>query len=103
MAGVTAIARDLGVPARAVGLPLRTVLAFDIADPLVRRLARTLAAQVLLQNGVLSFRGFMLPSASHRERELDETLNAYERALTAVARALPRGTFADVLEIPEVV
>lgn len=103
MDGVTAIARELGVPARAVGLPLRTVLAFDIADPLVRRLARTLAAQTLLQNGVLCFRGFMLPSASHGERELEETLAAYRRALTGVARALERGTFADVLEIPEVV
>jgi glutamate-1-semialdehyde 2,1-aminomutase len=103
MDGITAAARDAGVPARAVGLPLRSVLAFEIADPLVRRLARTLAAQVLLQNGVLCFRGFMLPSASHGERELAETLTAYEAALSAVARALGRGTFADVLEIPEVV
>jgi glutamate-1-semialdehyde aminotransferase len=103
MDGVTAIAHDVGAPLRVAGLPLRMVPAFDIADPLVRRLARTLLAQELLRSGVLCFRGFMLPSASHGERELTQTLAAYRGALAAVTRALERGTFADVLEIPEVV
>jgi glutamate-1-semialdehyde aminotransferase len=103
MRAITELARSLGVPARVVGLPMRMVLAFEIEDPGLRRLARTLAAQELLHGGVLCFRGFMLPSASHGEREFEETLTAYGRALTAVARALERGSFAADLEIPEVV
>jgi glutamate-1-semialdehyde 2,1-aminomutase len=103
MDAVTELCRTHGVPARVVGLPVRMVLAFEIADESVRRLARTLAAQELLRAGVLCFRGFMLPSAAHGEAELAQTLEAYELALQAVRRALERGSLAEELEIPEVV
>jgi glutamate-1-semialdehyde 2,1-aminomutase len=91
-----------GVPLAMSGLPVRMVPAFQIDDVRRRTLARTLLQQELLKAGIVSFRGFMLPSAAHGEREFEQTLAAFDRALPVVRRALETDGFARVLEVPEI-
>jgi glutamate-1-semialdehyde 2,1-aminomutase len=102
MEGINTLCDDLGLPARVIGLPLRMVFAFRLENPRRQILARTLLQQELLKGGILCFRGFMLPSAAHGELELEQTLEAYSRALQVVARALERDSFVTLLEIPEI-
>jgi hypothetical protein len=63
---------------------------------------RTLLQQELLQRGVLTFRGFMLPSVAHGEEELGLTLEAFRGALQRVQEVADEGSFARHLEIPPV-
>jgi glutamate-1-semialdehyde 2,1-aminomutase len=103
MLGVDELGARLGVAGRMVGLPFRMVYRFDEPDDARRTLLRTLLQQELLKSGVLSFRGFLLPSAAHGEPELDRTLSAYELALRRVRDVASRGYLEEALEIPPVV
>jgi len=99
-AGVGEICRDLGVDGALTGVPYR--MAFRFGDPDERRRAhkRTLLAQELAKNGVLTFRGVMLPSTAHGDREIEETLLAFRSALDVVRRASTEESFVSHLEIP---
>src|SRR5262249_26946281 len=69
--GVNRLSRELGVGGRMAGLPYRMVYQFLEPDPERRALKRTLLIQELLKQGVLTFRGFLLPSLAHGEEELE--------------------------------
>ena len=101
--GVDERCRAHGVPAALVGPPVRMVLSFrePDADRIVQM--RTLVQQELLRAGVLTYRGFMLPSLAHDEAALQQTLAGFDRALAAVARARHEDVFAPYLDMPAVV
>lgn len=97
---VNALSRELGVAGGMIGVPFRLIYRFDEPDPDVRVLKRTLLQQELLRRGVLTFKGFMLPSLAHGEKELDETVSAFWGALLQVQEAASGGAFVQRLEIP---
>jgi glutamate-1-semialdehyde 2,1-aminomutase len=100
MAGVDRISEELGVEGQMAGLPYRMVYRFNEPDAGRRAQMRTLLQQFLLQEGILTFRGFMLPSLAHGDKELDETLVAFRRALARVQHVAAAGSFVSELEIP---
>ncbi len=63
-----------GVDARALGPPFRFTLAFGGADAGRARARRTLFVQELLKAGVLTYKGFMLPSFAHDDQALHAAL-----------------------------
>jgi glutamate-1-semialdehyde 2,1-aminomutase len=81
---------------RCVGLPCRTMVAFDseAVDPL---LAKSFLQQELIRHGVL-FSGFHNMSLSHGPEEIAEVTRAYEAALESFASAHRRGTLASELQ-----
>lgn len=102
-AGVNEVSRELGVDGEVVGRPYRSVYRFNDRDEALRALKRTLLQQELAKGGVLTFRGFMLPSLGHTEIEVEETVLAFRSALATVDRVSKENTFASELEIPLVV
>jgi glutamate-1-semialdehyde aminotransferase len=100
--GVNERCADLGVAAEVIGPPFRMVLSFAEPDPGRASLMRTLVQQELLRAGVITYRGFMLPSLAHDEQALEQTLAAFERALGLLARAAREDSFARHLEIPPI-
>jgi glutamate-1-semialdehyde aminotransferase len=100
MAGANRLSEELGIDGQMVGLPYRMVYRFNEPDVVRRSHMRTLLQQFLLQEGILAFRGFMLPSLAHGDRELEETLAAFRRALARVQRVAADGSFVSELEIP---
>jgi glutamate-1-semialdehyde 2,1-aminomutase len=101
--GIDRLSRELGVAGRMIGLPYRMVYRFDEPDAGRRALKRTLLIQELLQQGVLTFRGFLLPSLAHGDEELDRTLAAFRAALRRVREADAADSLVRELEIPLVV
>jgi glutamate-1-semialdehyde 2,1-aminomutase len=101
--GVTRLSEELGIVGRMIGRPYRMVYEFLEPDVALRGLKRTLLIQELMKRGVLTFRGFLLPSLAHGEEELTLTLAAYEGALRVVRDAGADGSFARRLEVPLVV
>jgi len=99
---VDALSRDAGVAGRLVGLPFRLVYRFDEPDSRRRTLMRTLLQQELLLNGVMTFRGYMLPSLAHGEAELEVTVAAFDAALARVREVAEADDFANALEIPPI-
>lgn len=100
--GVNRVSRELGVSGSMKGMPIRMIYCFDEADPVRRRALRTLLQQELLQRGVLTFTGFMLPSFAHADAELDLVIAAFHGALKTVQYVAATGRFAKHLEIPPV-
>ncbi|MCX6609046.1 MAG: aminotransferase class III-fold pyridoxal phosphate-dependent enzyme [Acidobacteria bacterium] len=98
--GIDGASRAVGAKGRMVGLPIRMIYCFSETDPLQRRLRRTLRQQELLQRGVLTFLGFMLPSLAHGEAALAEVIAAYGGALARVEEVAAENSFARYLEIP---
>jgi len=98
--GVDDLSRELGIAGALVGLPFRMAYRFDEPDPRVRAEKRTLLQQELLLEGVLTFRGMMLPSVAHGEPELDRTLTAFRSALTRVRDAAAQNRLGSQVEIP---
>jgi glutamate-1-semialdehyde 2,1-aminomutase len=98
--GVNAISREVGVAGKMVGTAFRMIYCFDEPNYLRRRLKRTLLQQELLQRGVLTFVGYMLPSAAHGEAEMDQVLGAFRGALEQVEMAAAARSFAPFMEIP---
>jgi glutamate-1-semialdehyde 2,1-aminomutase len=97
---VNEVSHQIGVDGEIVGLPYRMVYRFNDRDLKLRTLKRTLLQQELVKSGVLTFRGFMLPSVAHTESELDETVAAFRSALATVDRVANEDSFATALEIP---
>jgi glutamate-1-semialdehyde 2,1-aminomutase len=102
MEEVNRVSRELGIAGGMRGLPIRMIYCFDEADPARRRVLRTLLQQELLQRGVLTFMGFMLPSFAHGDAELDQVVAAFQGALRTVRDVSASGRFAKHLEIPPV-
>jgi glutamate-1-semialdehyde aminotransferase len=100
MEEVTRLSKELGVAGSMIGQPYRMVYRFEEPDRERCSLKRTLLKQELMKRGVLTFRGFLLPSLAHGEEELALTLNAYRAALGVVRDADTDGSFARRLEVP---
>ncbi|MET0555794.1 MAG: aminotransferase class III-fold pyridoxal phosphate-dependent enzyme [Vicinamibacteria bacterium] len=101
--GVDERCRAHGVPAALVGPPVRMVLSFREPDAERVVQMRTLVQQELLRAGVITYRGFLLPSLAHDEDALRQTLSGFDRALGAVARARSEDAFARYLDMPAVI
>jgi glutamate-1-semialdehyde aminotransferase len=102
MEGVNGISRELGLDGKLIGLPFRMAYAFREPEPTRRMLMRTLLHQELLGRGILTFRGFMLPSLAHGDAELTQTLEAFRAALRLVREAADADDFERHLEIAPV-
>ena len=100
MAAVTQVSHELSVAGSMIGQPYRMVFRFEEPDRERCTLKRTLLKQELLKRGVLTFRGFLLPSLAHGEEELALTLHAYREALGVVRDSDTDGSFARRLEMP---
>jgi glutamate-1-semialdehyde aminotransferase/predicted aldo/keto reductase-like oxidoreductase len=99
---ITTLSWELGLAGKMVGMPYRMVYKFLEQDNERRCLKRTLLIQELMKRGVLTFRGFMLPSLAHGEEELAFTVAAFDGALRVVREADASGSYARWLEIPPI-
>lgn len=99
-AAVNQLGRDIGTPAELTGPPFRMNLIFKEPDSRRVVLMRTLVQQELLKKGVLTYRGFMLPSFAHDDEAFRETLDAFQHALAVLARAEREDAYAKYLEMP---
>jgi glutamate-1-semialdehyde 2,1-aminomutase len=97
------LAHEHGIDGAMTGPPFRTVFKFNEPDGTRRALLRTLFQQELLKQGILTFRGFMLPSFAHRDGELATTLEAFDAAMRRVNSAAKDNSFIRHLEIPLIV
>jgi glutamate-1-semialdehyde 2,1-aminomutase len=97
---INQLSRELSVPGHMMGVPFRLIYRFDEPDPLRRVLMRTLLQQELLQRGVLTYKGFMLPAIAHGAQEMAQTVSAFRGALTRVQEVAANGTFVRHLDIP---
>jgi glutamate-1-semialdehyde aminotransferase len=95
--------RVAGLDGELIGPPYRMVYRFNEPDADRRALMRTLLKQELLKRGVMTFRGFMLPSAAHGDPELEQTAAAFESALRRVRDVADADDFERHLEIPPVI
>jgi glutamate-1-semialdehyde 2,1-aminomutase len=95
--------QSAGIDGELIGPPYRMVYRFNEPDGNRRALMRTLLKQELLKRGVMTFRGFMLPSAAHGDLELEQTAEAFESALRRVRDIADADDFERHLEIPPVI
>jgi glutamate-1-semialdehyde aminotransferase len=102
MEGIDALCRRHKIAAKMEGLPIRTVLRFTPAshDPARGPLIRTFLQQQLLQHGLVTFRGFMMPTAAHSQEDLTDTLSIFDRSLKALREAELAHTLVQQLELP---
>ena len=98
--GIDERCRAAGVAAEVIGPPFRMVLRFAASDPARVVLMRTLLQQELVRAGVLTYKGFMLPSLAHDDDALEQALQAYDGALRLLARAIREDQFVRYLEVP---
>jgi glutamate-1-semialdehyde aminotransferase len=97
---INQLSRDLNVRGEMIGVPFRMIYRFDEPDPQQRVLMRTLLQQELLQRGILTYKGFMLPSMAHGALEMEQTVSAFRGALTRVQAVAADGAFVRHLDIP---
>jgi glutamate-1-semialdehyde aminotransferase len=97
---INRLSRDLAVHGEMIGVPFRMIYKFGEPDPQRRVLMRTLLQQELLQRGILTYKGFMLPSLAHGPLEVEQTVSAFRGALTRVQEVAAAGAFVRHLEIP---
>ena len=95
--------RSAGIDGGLIGPPFRMVYLFNEPDDSRRMLMRTLLKQELLKRGVMTFRGFMLPSTAHGDSELEQTAGAFEAALRRVRDVADANDFERHLEIAPVI
>ena len=95
--------KSAGIDGGLIGPPFRMVYLFNEPDDNRRMLMRTLLKQELLKGGVMTFRGFMLPSTAHGELELEQTAEAFEAALRRVRDVADANDFERHLEIAPVI
>jgi glutamate-1-semialdehyde aminotransferase len=97
---INELSRDLNVHGEMIGIPFRMIYRFNEPDAQTRVLLRTLLQQELLQRGILTYKGFMLPSLAHGTLEVEQTLSAFRGALTHVQEVAAEQAFVRHLEIP---
>ena len=102
MSRFNALCQRHGIAARMEGLPIRMVPRFEHAPDDAARgpLARTYLQQQLLQRGLVSFRGFMMPTAAHSQEDLEETICIFDESLKALRQAEVEDTLVRQLELP---
>lgn len=89
---------ELKVPAKMVGLPIRMTLAFENINDAT--LMRTFIQQQLLLQGILCYRGLMIPSYAHSDVDLELTLKAYRFAFESLHEAMMHDNLLQQIEIP---
>jgi glutamate-1-semialdehyde aminotransferase len=97
---VNQLSRELDVAGSLIGVPFRMIYKFDEPDAQRRVLMRTLLQQELLQRGILTYKGFMLPSLAHGAPEIEQTVSAFRVALMRVQQVVSDDSFVQHLEIP---
>ena len=97
---INQLSLDLNVRGELIGVPFRMIYKFDEPDAQQRTLMRTFLQQELLQRGVLTYKGFMLPSLAHGAPEIEQTVTAFRGALTRVQEVAADGALVRHLEIP---
>jgi len=97
---VNRVSRELAVDGEMIGAPFRMIYVFHEADPLQRSLKRTLLQQELLQRGILTYQGYMLPSTAHGDAEMEETIRSFREALQRVQEISSEQSFVRHLDIP---
>ena len=97
---VNLLSRELNVEGEMIGAPFRMIYRFHESDELQRALKRTLLQQELLQRGILTFQGYMLPSTAHGEIEMEQTISAFRGALKRVQEVSSEQAFVRYLDIP---
>jgi glutamate-1-semialdehyde 2,1-aminomutase len=97
---INQLSRDLNVRGEMIGVPFRMIYRFDEPDPQQRVLMRTLLQQELLQRGILTYKGFMLPCLAHGALEREQTVSAFRGALTRVQEVAADRAFVRHLDIP---
>jgi glutamate-1-semialdehyde aminotransferase/predicted aldo/keto reductase-like oxidoreductase len=97
---INLLSRELNVQGEMIGVPFRMLYRFHESDELQRSLKRTLLQQELLQRGILTFQGYMLPSTAHGEMELEQTISAFRGALKHVQEVSSEQAFVRYLDIP---
>jgi glutamate-1-semialdehyde aminotransferase len=97
---INCLSQELGVQGEMIGVPFRMIYRFDEPDGHRRVLMRTLLQQELLQRGILTYKGFMLPSIAHGEMEMEQTISAFRSALKRVQEVASEQAFVRNLEIP---
>jgi glutamate-1-semialdehyde 2,1-aminomutase len=102
MEGIDALCRRHNIAARMEGLPIRMVLRFAPTpdDAALGPLRRTFLQQQLLQRGLVSFRGFLMPTAAHSQEDLTDTLCIFDESLKALREAELAHTLVKQLELP---
>lgn len=96
--GFRAVAARLGVPAQCVGYPVHPKVVIRHASEQTERLLMSLFLQETARRGVIfHFAGFNV-SLSHREADVDMSLEACAAALAIVGEALADGRVAERLE-----
>ena len=101
MNGINQLCLELRVPAKMVGLPIRMTLAFENTPDAT--LMRTFIQQQLLLQGILCYRGLMIPSYAHSEADLRLTLKAYRLAFESLHESMMHGNLLKQIEIPLVI
>ena len=86
----------LGDNIRCVGYPVRSVVQFEI-DNITSLLLKTVFQQEVIKRGVL-FAGYHNLSFSHSDADIQQTLEAYEKALQFIQNAMENGRLEDALE-----
>ncbi|QOV90591.1 aminotransferase class III-fold pyridoxal phosphate-dependent enzyme [Humisphaera borealis] len=102
-AAVAECSVESGMDGELVSPPYRMVYRFNEPDLNRRTLLRTLLHRELLARGILTFRGFMLPSAAHGDAELERTVDGFRGAFAAIRQAAAHRSLVSSLEIPPVV
>ena len=97
---INRLSRELNVQGELIGVPFRMIYRFNESDIHQRVLMRTLLQQELLQRGILTYKGFMLPSIAHGEMEMEQTISAFRGALKRVQEVSSERAFARNLDIP---
>ena len=97
---VNHLSQELGVQGEMIGVPFRMIYKFHEPDELQRALKRTFLQQELLQRGILTFQGYMLPSLAHGAKEMKQTISAFRAGLQRVQEVSTEQTFARYLDIP---
>ncbi|MBL7178020.1 MAG: aminotransferase class III-fold pyridoxal phosphate-dependent enzyme [Desulfobacteraceae bacterium] len=97
---INQLSAELNVEGEMIGVPYRMLYTFHEQDIIQRSLKRTFLQQELLKRGILTFMGYMLPSAAHGEKELEQTISAFRGALQRLQEVSAEQTFARYLDIP---
>lgn len=97
--GINYFCKEFGIEKRVqcVGLAPRSLMQFQSDSEEETRLMKSAVQQELLKRGIL-FGGGHNISASHGDREIDETLYAYRDALKLLAEGLKKGNLPHLLE-----
>jgi glutamate-1-semialdehyde 2,1-aminomutase len=94
------LSSELNVQGEMIGVPFRLIYRFNEREAQQRVLMRTLLQQELLQRGILTYKGFMLPSIAHGMMEMEQTISAFRGALQRVKEISSEQAFVLNLEIP---